>query len=90
MSIGDNVRAMRRSKKYRVELRYFNKNGKKGKRSRTEERSVSMVDLASELGVAYSTIARLEANKIRPGIDLVLAIARYFGCTPNDILKGEY
>jgi transcriptional regulator with XRE-family HTH domain len=45
--------------------------------------------LAQAIGVTHTHIQRLEQGINKPGAEVVLKLAAYFGLTPNDLLLDE-
>lgn len=51
-----------------------------------KERGVSQRELARALGVAQSTLSRMERGERRVSVDRLIAIARALGVRPADML----
>ena len=49
-------------------------------------RSVTQKDLAEELGFSFQNISKWERNESLPDIETLLAIAKFFGTTTDDLL----
>ncbi|WP_226841720.1 helix-turn-helix domain-containing protein [Acidithiobacillus ferrooxidans] len=54
-------------------------------RSLRKARLESLVDVAKEVGVAPSTISRIECGLIMPSLPLIRAIAKHFGVSIDDL-----
>ena len=52
-----------------------------------ERRGLTQEELAQRVGVHRVTIARMEVNALRPGIDLVEALAKALKVKVTDLLK---
>jgi len=55
-------------------------------RAARKERGVSQRELARALGVAQSTLSRIERGERRVSVDLLIEIARTLGVRPADML----
>lgn len=55
-------------------------------RAARKERGVSQRDLARALGMAQSTLSRIERGERRVSVDRLIAIARALGVRPADML----
>ena len=53
------------------------------------ERKLSQEELARLVGVDRSTVAKWEAGNNHPRADKLLALARVFQCSLDDLLPGE-
>lgn len=51
-----------------------------------KERGISQRDLARALGMAQSTLSRIERGERRVSVDRLIAIARALGVRPADML----
>ncbi len=51
--------------------------------------NMTQAELAARLGVSQETIANYEAGRREPSIDIVAAMARIFGITVDDLLRGS-
>ena len=51
-----------------------------------KERGVSQRELARALGVAQSTLSRMERGERRVSVDRLIAIARALGVRPSDMM----
>lgn len=54
-----------------------------------EEKGLSQVELAKELGFTQSAIAKWESGDRNPSLDLLVTIARYFKVTTDYLLGLE-
>ncbi len=93
MSFGANLKTIRQSKKYTVEMKYSGWRGQ-GKKNCVEKKvikNISQCDISSELGIAQSRLSDWENGRGGfPNVGTLIKMCNYFGCTPNDLLKGEY
>ena len=55
-------------------------------RAARKERGVSQRELARALGVAQSTLSRMERGERRVSVDRLIAIARALGVRPSDMM----
>ena len=55
-------------------------------RAARKERGISQRDLARALGMAQSTLSRIERGERRLGVDQLIAIARALGVSPSDMI----
>ena len=49
----------------------------------------SQEQLANELGVDRSTVAKWESGKSLPRTELLIKLADIFGCTIDELVRGE-
>lgn len=54
-----------------------------------EEKGLSQVELARELGFTQSAIAKWESGERNPSLDLLISIAKFFGVTTDYLLGLE-
>ncbi len=54
-----------------------------------EEKCLSQIGLAKELGFTQSAVAKWESGDREPEYDVLIAIARYFGVTTDYLLGLE-
>lgn len=47
---------------------------------------VSQVELAQAIGVTQGAVSRWESGDVKPTIDKLVAIARFFGCKVDDLI----
>lgn len=55
-------------------------------RAARKGRGISQRDLARAVGVAQSTLSRIERGKRRVSVDRLVAIARALGVRPSDMM----
>lgn len=53
------------------------------------EKGLSQIELATEIGVSQSTVAGWETGSVYPRIDKLLAMAKLFGCTVDELINKE-
>jgi putative transcriptional regulator len=50
---------------------------------------LSQAELGAELGVSRQTVNAIEADRYSPSLPLAIAIARFFGCTVEEVFHAE-
>lgn len=62
-----------------------------GERVRRTRRAcdITQTDLAARIGVAHSTIVRIEKGRMRPSADTLFALADVFEVDPKWLLQGD-
>jgi putative transcriptional regulator len=58
------------------------------KQLRTERR-LSQAELGDALGVSRQTVNSIETGKWLPSLPLAIALARYFGCSVEEVFHDE-
>ena len=48
---------------------------------------VSQQELADAIGVSRKTISTIERRKFTPSVQIALKLARYFGCSVDDLFE---
>lgn len=56
---------------------------------RMEENNISMVQLSLQIGASESYIQKVLSGEIRPSLERVDAISRYFGCEPWELISDR-
>ena len=51
--------------------------------------NMTQVQLAEELGVSQSTVAGWETGGVYPRVDKLLAMAKLFNCTVDELIVAE-
>ena len=54
-----------------------------------EEKGISQGELAHDLGVSRQTINSIEVGRYTPSLPLAIALARYFGCTVEEMFDDD-
>jgi len=57
----------------------------KGKR---EERGLTQTELAGMVNVGQNTVSQWETGERKPRVDMLMQLAKIFGCTVDELLKG--
>lgn len=52
-----------------------------------EKNNLSQQQLAKEINISQSAIAKWELNKTQPTLTAIIKIANYFNCSTDDILN---
>ena len=52
-------------------------------------RTMSQAELAQELGVSRQSVAKWEAEKSYPEIDKLIKLCDLFGCSLDDLVRGD-
>ena len=53
------------------------------------KKGITREQFATDIGVAKNAISEWKSGRIRPNIDVVVKIARYFGVSTDYLLTGE-
>lgn len=48
---------------------------------------ISQQELADAIGVSRKTISTIERRKFTPSVQIALKLARYFGCSVDDLFE---
>ena len=51
------------------------------------EAGLSQQELADAIGVSRKTISTIERRKFTPSVQIALKLARYFGCSVDDLFE---
>lgn len=54
-----------------------------------ESRGLQQKDIAKFLGISESSICLYEKGKREPPIEVLIKLADFFGCTLDELVKGE-
>ena len=54
-----------------------------------KERGITQVVLSEELGVTFQAVSKWERGENLPDSDLLLKLAKFYGITVDEILRGE-
>jgi putative transcriptional regulator len=57
------------------------------KRLRFEYDQITQKELARRLGISRQTVIAIEQGKFNPSVALALSMARFFGCSVEDIFS---
>lgn len=58
-------------------------------KEKRQEKGLSQVQLALSLNVKQSTVAMWESGKSLPRIELLIKLADIFGCTIDELVRGD-
>lgn len=58
-------------------------------REMRERKRVTQAELAKVLGITPGAVSLWECGRREPDIDCLKAMARYFGCTVDDLIKSD-
>ena len=47
---------------------------------------ISQIELAQEIGVTQGAVSQWESGSAKPTLENLVAIARFFGCTVDDLI----
>ena len=50
---------------------------------------MSQVDLANMLNVSQQSVSFYETGKREPPLDVLIKLSDYFGCTIDELVKGD-
>jgi putative transcriptional regulator len=53
------------------------------------DKGLSQADLGQALGVSRQTVNSIETGKWLPSLPLAMALARYFGCSVEEVFHDE-
>ncbi|MGN1410248.1 MAG: helix-turn-helix domain-containing protein [Eubacteriales bacterium] len=54
-----------------------------------EKTNITQEQLASQLGIDRSTVAKWESGQSKPRADMLIKLSRIFGCTIDELLGIE-
>lgn len=60
-----------------------------GIKQQREQKGISQQDLASLFGVTQSAVAKWESREVAPRADKLIAMAKYFNCSIEELLQPE-
>jgi len=60
-----------------------------GIRLAREKMNLTQAQVAEALGIQQSAVAQWESGETKPRADKLLALAKLFGCTIDELLKQE-
>ena len=58
-------------------------------KKRREEKMISQTQLAQKLGVNQNTVSQWETGRSTPPLDKLIMMSELFGCTLDELVKGE-
>lgn len=50
---------------------------------------MSLADAADHVGVTSASMSRMETGQTQVTVDRMVELARFYGCSPTDLLEGE-
>ena len=54
-----------------------------------KQKNMSQVDLANILNVSQQSVSFYETGKREPPLDVLIKLSNYFGCTIDELVKGD-
>ena len=54
-----------------------------------ERRGLSQLEVSKQLNISQSAISQYEKSKREPSIEILIKLADLFGCTIDELVRGE-